>query len=277
MLWCACGSSTGGDISVPSTGFAHGAESRYGFSSLALNGTLTGQLFLFEEVLSSSRVRQLQTLYTPYLNTPIDSGPFTFGSRFDVSAGFEVQNPGSSYVQYTVNWLTEYLAIGRGTAIKSAVLRLTQHRLQPTPAVPIRVVIRVLAEPLGSDIANFYPWSLRQYGTNAARLLTSTGTQKTFLPNREISLAGDAEVDLTADVQAVVNHPMWSTNPLDGGFTAGSRALHLIAYTRYPQAIWVNNVHPTDAFPMWPVTNTAQWCSEPLSGVPDNLRLRVTR
>lgn len=208
------------------------------------------------------------------VNQPSSLSPniLAIGQKVGVYSGV-----GGSFEQATGNLLFEAYAYGiircrmpvaQGTAISSAELVLNKAAAIGTPPAPFAFKVRVLDHPgpvlIGAptyDASFGYPWPTGQYGT-----LGASYQGHSFLPERSGSVQTNTTVNLTADVQGLINDLSWS---------ASSNYVTLLIYTDEDQTLWTNNVHPGGNYPNYPASNTAVWYSEPdSSGL--NAAIKIT-
>lgn len=164
-------------------------------------------------------------------------------------------NANQDLVAYPFAWLVQpFPTIGQGAPISSAQLVLNRNSRIVNPPINIQAIAKVwnnAASYTGWPVnATQYPWSpTNTYGGSPV-----LGTQP-FLPSHQFGVTGDQIlVDLTADVQTVINRPSWSST---------NCWITVLIYTVYPQPqLWVNSIHPSAAWPNYPATNTASWISE---------------
>lgn len=195
-------------------------------------------------------------------NSDADYGPCVIlGAKRAVYSGnalvpeFANLNANEQIVAYPFVFLMQgFPSIAQGTTISAAQLVLIRNSRIPNPPITIQAVARVwnnaaqyTAWPLN---ATQYPWS----PTNTYGGVPVLGTQP-FLASHTFNVTGDQiVVDLTADVQTVINRPSWS---------AVNSTITVLIYTVYPQAsLWINSIHPSASWPNYPATNTATWFSE---------------
>lgn len=166
---------------------------------------------------------------------------------------FATGNYNGELKAFPYNYITcRFSTIAQGTPIASAQLVLSRATTIGEPPIAIHAIARVWdTAGFGTITSSSYPWPTNSYGTPSPSLLGIP-----FLPEHPFAVTGTTiTVDITSDVQAIINKPGWS--PL------GNCYVIVLVFTVYPQAqLWVNNIHPGGNFPNYPASNTAVWFTD---------------
>lgn len=191
-----------------------------------------------------------------------DQGPCVLlGSKVAVYSGLaEIPelasgNANQQLRAYPFAWIVQpFPTIAQGTTISAAQLVLIRNPRIPEPPILIQAKAHVWNNAIAYDL---WPLNASQYPFSPTTSYGGTpvlGTRP-FFGAHTFNVAGSPIiVDLTADVQAVINRPSWSST---------NCFITVLVYTVYPQDdIWINSIHPSAAWPNYPASNTAFWVSE---------------
>lgn len=207
------------------------------------------------------------------VNQPAALSPdiLAIGQKVGVYSGtgatFELATGNIEFEAYAYGIIRCRIPVAQGTTISSAELVLNKASAIGTPPAPFTFKVRVLDHSgfvtIGAptyDAFFGYPWPTGQYGSLGASYLGHS-----FLPERSGSVQINTTVNLTSDVQGLINDLSWN---------ASNNYVTLLIYTDEDQTLWVNNVHLSGNYPNYPATNTAVWYSEP-DTIGENAAIRI--
>lgn len=259
MFWCCCGDVPTEPEIVPAVAEWTLADMMHKRAFCNSSGTITGPW--------QNLAGWCQKLVVPlsamepnyYFENPTQEnwvlGPTLCAQYQFGSVDRENYPAGQLQVGYNCGILSQSFDIPIGSTIAEASLTLVQDTRQPVPP-PWPLHVAVFPEP---DHHRFYfpqsfPWPNTTYNNSPA--LDSIA----FQPHVVSTLGPVVNVDLTSQIQTVVDHPNWRTTNF-GRDIRRNTSIIVLVWIPYQQSLWVNNVRAQN-FPSWPISNTAVWCAD---------------
>jgi hypothetical protein len=245
VLWCACGNGVGSLL----------GQNDFGTYFCQNPTTPSEPVSPSWQVFSVYSGPSLQPRWAPLVaqnDARVPSGNHINGLFLGYEIVRETSGPFLTGYAFDYYWarLMFYYSMPQGATISSAVLRLRQASWQdPCPvAIPIRV--HVAADPLSfqSGLPLFGVPSVATYDADP------TGPSN-FTPYHapvDATLSPNADVDITAAVQANVNHALWDTTSV----------IQMIVRTKRPSPRWINTPGALEG------NNDALWIGNVTYGAP---------